>query len=76
MLEEDETEAAREARDCGAIESTTVRCCGEETGGFDASTLRTSSCDWSVMRTDSAEVMHPLQFTKRFSLDETLSGLS
>lgn len=63
VLEEDDTDAARDASDWGAIESTAARWCGDGAGGFAARTLRTSSCDWRVISTDSAEVMHPLQVT-------------
>ena len=52
--------AAREARDCGAMESTGTRCPGKPGEGFAARTERTSVWDWRVIRTDSAEVMQPL----------------
>ena len=52
--------ATREARDCGAMVSTGTRCPGKPWEGFAARTERTSVWDWRVIRTDSAEVMHPL----------------
>ena len=52
--------AAREARDCGAMDNTGTRCPGEPGEGFAARTERTSVWDWRVIRTDSAEVMQPL----------------
>jgi hypothetical protein len=57
---EEDREAEREARDCGAMERTGRLCDGEEEGGFVERKLRTSVWDWIVMSTDSAEVMHPL----------------
>lgn len=56
---EDERAAAREASDCGAIETTGI--CGFSDVLLASRKFSTSVCDWSVMRTDSAEVMHPLQ---------------
>lgn len=60
MLEFAEMDAAKEARDCGAMDSTGIRWSCEGLGGFEERKLRTSRCDWAVMRTDSAEVMQPL----------------
>lgn len=56
----EEMEAAREARVCGAMEITGILWEGSVWGGFCERKLSTSVWDWSVMRTDSAEVMHPL----------------
>lgn len=58
--EEGASAAAREAMDCGATDSTGMRCPGDPGLGFAARTERTSVCDWRVIRTDSAEVIQPL----------------
>jgi hypothetical protein len=55
-----ESDAAREARLCGAMDSTGILCSGEGGSGFDCRNCSTSACDWRVMSTDSADVMHPL----------------
>jgi hypothetical protein len=60
VAEEEASAAAREARDCGAMDSTGMRCPGDPGLGFAARTERTSVWDWRVIRTDSAEVMQPL----------------
>jgi hypothetical protein len=53
-------EAARDARDCGEMDSTGTLCWDPE-GGFCERTSNTSWWDCMVMRTDSAEVMQPLE---------------
>ena len=55
-------DAARDARLCGAMESTGILCSGVETGGLEDRKLKTSVCDCSVINTDSADVMQPLNF--------------
>lgn len=60
--DDDEIDAARDARLCGAMESTGILCSGVETGGLEDRKLRTSVCDCSVINTDSADVMQPLYF--------------
>ena len=59
-VDEGASAAAREARDCGAMDRTGMRCPGDLGLGFAARTERTSVWDWRVIRTDSAEVMQPL----------------
>lgn len=56
----EDTEAASEARLCGAIESTGILCDGVPRSGLLFKALRTSVCDCRVIKTDSAEVMQPL----------------
>jgi hypothetical protein len=58
--EDEEREAANEARLCGAIDSTGILCDGEVTSGFDSKKFRTSVWDWRVIKTDSADVIQPL----------------
>lgn len=60
VLELDDRDAAMDAKLWGAIDITGVLWDGEDTSGFDARKFSTSVCDWRVIRTDSAEVMHPL----------------
>ena len=59
-VEEGARAAAREARDCGEMDSTGTRYPGDPGFGFAARTERTSVWDWRVIRTDSAEVIQPL----------------
>lgn len=56
----EETDAARDARLCGAMDSTGVLCAGDGGCGLFARKFRTSVWDCSVIRTDSADVMQPL----------------
>jgi hypothetical protein len=62
LLELDESAAASDARLCGAIDSTGTLWDGKDGSGFDCKKFKTSVCDWRVMRTDSADVIHPLEF--------------
>ena len=52
--------AAREASVCGAMEITGTLCETQISSGLLARKFRTSVCACMLMRTDSAEVMHPL----------------
>lgn len=56
----EDTDAASEARLCGAIEITVTLCDGELMSGLLLRAFKTSVCDCRVMRTDSAEVIQPL----------------
>lgn len=57
---EAEMDAASDARDCGAMDKTGILYVDDEGFPFAPRKFRTSAWDWSVMRTDSADVMHPL----------------
>lgn len=59
--ETDDSDAARDARLCGAIDRTGSLYETHSGSGFDARKFRTSVCDWSVISTDSADVMQPLE---------------
>ena len=62
MVGEEDTDAARDARDWGAIDTTGIFR-SLDVGSWEAFSVRKSStwiCDCIVIRTDSADVMHPL----------------
>lgn len=53
-------DAASDATDWGEIDTTGSLWEGLDGGAFDERKLRTSVWDWRVIRTDSADVIHPL----------------
>lgn len=70
MEDADEIDAASAASDCGDMDSTGILCDAAEGGGFDSRKVRTSVWDWRVMRTDSADVIHPLHVSRQRRLGE------
>lgn len=57
----EDIEAAREVRDCGEMESMGRTWSDEVEGGFRSRNVYTSACDCIVIKTASADVMHPLR---------------
>ena len=55
-----DTDAASDARDCGAIDTTGTFLSSTASSEFVCRKLRTSVCDCSVISTDSADVIQPL----------------
>lgn len=53
-------DAASDATDWGEMDTTGSLWEGLDGGAFDERKLRTSVWDWRVIRTDSADVIHPL----------------
>jgi len=62
VVEEEETDAARDARDWGAIDTTGIFRLSEVGSRAVFSVRKSSTWMWDciVIKTDSAEVMHPL----------------